>query len=264
MAEATPNVDHPSGDASLVISHVSKSYAVDGAPLEVLRDIDLDIRSGEFVSLVGASGCGKSTLLRLISGLEDDYSGEIRLGGQRLSGPGLERGVVFQDPRLLPWLTVEKNIELSLLNAGISPEEKRERVATHIALVRLNGFEKALPRQLSGGMAQRVAIARALVNRPRVLLLDEPFGALDALTRSHLQEQLLNIWEQEKITAVFVTHDVEEAVFLSDRVVVLEPRPGRIRSVVDIDLPRPRERTAARSGELRAHILAQLTQPDSE
>jgi len=244
---------------SLDIRGIAKDYAVDGNVLHVLTGINLSIEEGEFVSLVGASGCGKSTLLRLLVGLEKDFRGDIRLDGKCIAGPGLERGIVFQEARLLPWLNVEQNIATALLNAPIGEAEKRERIAHHIALVRLNGFEKALPRQLSGGMAQRVAIARALVNRPRVLLLDEPFGALDALTRSHLQDQLLEIWATEKITAIFVTHDVEEAVYLSDRVVVMAPRPGRIRRVIDIDLPRPRDRGDPDYARLRAHVLNELT-----
>lgn len=245
--------------AALVIDHVDKTYQVDGAPLRILSDITLEIPRGAFVSIVGASGCGKSTLLRLLIGLESDYAGTITLDGRRLAGPSLDRGIVFQEPRLLPWLTVEENIAFGLLNNPLPPASKRELVREHIALVRLEGFEKALPRQLSGGMAQRVAIARALVNRPRVLLLDEPFGALDALTRAHLQDQLIDIWGREEITAIFVTHDVEEAVYLGDRVVVMEPRPGRIQTVVQIDLPRPRRRADPRFGALRERVLGELT-----
>src|ERR1700722_19840184 len=195
--------------ATFNIRKASKAFVVDGRPLSVLEDIDLTIPQGEFLSLVGASGCGKSTLLRLLAGLEREFQGELSLGEDRIVGPSLERGIVFQEPRLMPWLNVEENIELGLLNAPISADEKRDRVAQHIALVRLGGFEKALPRQLSGGMAQRVAIARALVNRPKIVLLDEPFGALDALTRAHLQYQLLVFWQRERLTAIFVTHDVE-------------------------------------------------------
>jgi ABC-type nitrate/sulfonate/bicarbonate transport system ATPase subunit len=245
--------------ASLVVDHVDKIYQVDGVLLHVLSDIMLEIERGAFVCIVGASGCGKSTLLRLLIGLESDYAGAITLDGVRIAGPSFDRGIVFQEPRLLPWLTAEENIAFGLLNTTLSPAEKRDLVREHIALVRLEGFENALPRQLSGGMAQRVAIARALVNRPRVLLLDEPFGALDALTRAHLQDQLLEIWARERITAIFVTHDVEEAVYLGDRVVVMEPRPGRIRATIDIDLPRPRSRADARFGLLRERVLGELT-----
>jgi sulfonate transport system ATP-binding protein len=245
--------------ATLNIRQVSKAYIVDGRPLPVLEDIDLTIPQGEFLSLVGASGCGKSTLLRLLAGLERDFRGELSSGEDRISGPSLERGIVFQEPRLMPWLNVEENIELGLLNAPLSADEKLDRVAQHIALVRLGGFERALPRQLSGGMAQRVAIARALVNRPKIILLDEPFGALDALTRAHLQDQLLEIWQRERLTAIFVTHDVEEALYLSDRVVVMAPRPGRIRRVVEVTLPRPRDRAHTAFGVLRTAVLNELT-----
>jgi ABC-type nitrate/sulfonate/bicarbonate transport system ATPase subunit len=245
--------------STLKIRSLSKAYRVDGRPLPVLEDIDLTIPQGEFLSLVGASGCGKSTLLRLLAGLERDFEGELSVCEDRILGPSLERGIVFQEPRLMPWLNVEENIELGLLNAPISAEEKRDRVAHHIALVQLGGFEKALPRQLSGGMAQRVAIARALVNRPKIILLDEPFGALDALTRAHLQEQLLEIWQRERLTAIFVTHDVEEALYLSDRVVVMAPRPGRIRRIFEVSLPRPRDRAHPAFGVLRTAILSELT-----
>jgi ABC-type nitrate/sulfonate/bicarbonate transport system ATPase subunit len=245
--------------ATLNIRQVSKAYVVDGRALAVLEDIDLTIPQGEFLSLVGASGCGKSTLLRLLAGLERDFQGELSLGEDRIIGPSLERGIVFQEPRLMPWLNVEENIELGLLNAPISVDEKRDRVAQHIALVRLGGFERALPRQLSGGMAQRVAIARALVNRPKIVLLDEPFGALDALTRAHLQDQLLEIWQRERLTAIFVTHDVEEALYLSDRVAVMAARPGRIRRVVEVTLPRPRDRAHPTFGVLRTAVLNELT-----
>jgi ABC-type nitrate/sulfonate/bicarbonate transport system ATPase subunit len=245
--------------ANLNIRQVSKAYIVDGRPLPVLEGIDLTIPPGEFLSLVGASGCGKSTLLKLLAGLERDFEGELSLGEDRIIGPSLERGIVFQEPRLMPWLNVEDNIELGLLNAPISADEKRDRVAQHIALVRLGGFEKALPRQLSGGMAQRVAIARALVNRPNIILLDEPFGALDALTRAHLQDQLLEIWQRERLTAIFVTHDVEEALYLSDRVVVMAPRPGRVRRIVEVALPRPRDRAHPAFGALRTAVLSELT-----
>ncbi len=180
----------------LEISHVSKSYAVNGRILPVLRDITFSVAAGSFVSIVGASGCGKSTLLRLIVGLDPDYRGDILLGGQSISGTSLSRGIVFQDHRLLPWLTLEQNVGLALANLPWPAAEKREAVREHIALVGLSGFESAYPYQLSGGMAQRAAIARGLVTRPEILLLDEPLGALDALTRVRLQDELLRIWER--------------------------------------------------------------------
>jgi sulfonate transport system ATP-binding protein len=206
--------------------------------------------------VLGSSGCGKSTLLRLIAGLDTDYSGEIVVAGERVRDTSLERGIVFQDHRLFPWLTASQNILAALRNAPLSSQQKREAVAEHIALVGLNGFENAYPHQLSGGMAQRVAIARGLVNRPRVLLLDEPFGALDALTRGRLQNELQRIWEHERITMILVTHDVDEALYLGDRVVTMAPRPGRIKRIVEVGLPRPRERHDPRLIRLRDEVLA--------
>jgi sulfonate transport system ATP-binding protein len=245
---------------SLDILHVSKHYAQGGVPLAVLDDITLRVRPGEFVSVLGSSGCGKSTLLRLIAGLDSDYSGEIRVAGERVQDTSLERGIVFQDHRLFPWLTASQNILAALRNAPLSAKEKREAVAEHIALVGLNGFENAYPHQLSGGMAQRVAIARGLVNRPRVLLLDEPFGALDALTRARLQNELQRIWERERITMILVTHDVDEAVYLGDRVVTMAPRPGRVKRIVDVALPRPRQRSDPRFICLRDEVLADFVE----
>jgi sulfonate transport system ATP-binding protein len=243
----------------LDILHVSKRYGAGDSALVVLDDVSLHVRPGEFVSVLGASGCGKSTLLRLIAGLDAGYSGAIMMGGERVCDTSLERGIVFQDHRLFPWLTAEQNILAALRNAPLSAREKHDVVAEHIALVGLAGFERAYPHQLSGGMAQRVAIARGLVNRPRVLLLDEPFGALDALTRGRLQNELLRIWERERITMILVTHDVDEAIYLGDRVVTMAPRPGRIRRIVDIALPRPRERTDPRFARLRDAILSDFS-----
>jgi len=243
---------------TLHIGGLSKQYQVKGQPLPVLEDITLTVAPGEFVSIVGSSGCGKSTLLRLIVGLEDDYQGEVLLDGQRIVGTSLDRGIVFQEHRLFPWLTVEQNIALGLLNANFSDDEKAQSVREHIALVGLAGFETAYPHQLSGGMSQRVAIARALVNRPEVLLLDEPFGALDALTRAHLQQELHRIWRAEGITMILVTHDVEEAVFLGEKVVVMEPRPGRIRRIVPVDLAYPRDRIAAPFSRIKEDVLAEF------
>ncbi|WP_321928111.1 ABC transporter ATP-binding protein [Paraburkholderia guartelaensis] len=243
----------------LDILHVSKRYGAGESALVVLDDVTLHIRPGEFVSVLGTSGCGKSTLLRLIAGLDAGYSGAIMMRGERVGDTSLERGIVFQDHRLFPWLTAEQNILAALRNAPLSAREKHEAAAEHIALVGLKGFERAYPHQLSGGMAQRVAIARGLVNRPRVLLLDEPFGALDALTRSRLQNELLRIWERERITMILVTHDVDEAIYLGDRVVTMAPRPGRIRRIVDVTLPRPRERADPRFVRLRDEILSDFS-----
>ncbi len=255
MAQALPIA---STSPAIEIAHVAKSFVVNGAPLEALRDVSLGVEPGTFISLVGPSGCGKSTLLRLISGLESADSGHIRVRGEPVRGPGLDRGMVFQDHRLFPWLTVEHNILLSLRRTTYSEPQKKRIVRDLIALVGLAGFEAAQPHQLSGGMAQRAAIARALAPRPDILLLDEPFGALDSLTRTRLQNEFLRIWEHEGITMLMVTHDVEEAVFLSDRVVVIEPRPGRIRRTVDIRLARPRRRSDADFVALKEEILGEL------
>jgi len=242
------------------IRGVNKHYQVGERALPVLAGLQLTIAPGEFLSIVGASGCGKSTLLRLIVGLDVDYEGEIKVDGQLVRGTSLERGIVFQDHRLFPWLTVAENVGLGLENSSWPSERKREAIASHIRLVGLSGFESAYPHQLSGGMAQRAAIARALVNQPSILLLDEPFGALDALTRSNLQQELQRIWQTENITTILVTHDVDEAVYLGDRVVIMQPRPGRIRRVLPIALPHPRERSdpalAAAAEAVRAEILA--------
>ncbi|NMU89543.1 ABC transporter ATP-binding protein, partial [Achromobacter ruhlandii] len=214
----------------LSLQAVGKRYPsaqAEGGVLQVLTGVDLDIPAGQFVSIVGASGCGKSTLLRLILGLDDSYEGAITLGGEPVRGTGPERGIVFQDHRLFPWLTVAQNIAVGLRNAAISNNEKRDRVAEHIALVGLEGFEQSYPHQISGGMAQRVAIARGLVNRPRVLLLDEPFGALDALTRARLQTELQRIWHQHRIPLLLVTHDLAAPAPPGDRVVISQPPPAR-------------------------------------
>ncbi len=243
---------------TLEINHLSKNYQVNGDALPVLDNISLAIKPGEFVSIVGGSGCGKSTLLRLIIGLEGDYKGEILLDGEQVVGTSLKRGIVFQEHRLFPWLTVEQNVAIGVLNAQGSDASKAKAVAEHIALVGLKGFESHYPHQLSGGMSQRVAIARALVNRPEVLLLDEPFGALDALTRHHLQLELERIWRAEGITAILVTHDVEEAVLLGDRVVVLQPRPGRIKRIVDVPLLRTRDRNAAGFIAIKNDVLSEF------
>ncbi|MEN3953305.1 ABC transporter ATP-binding protein [Iodidimonas sp. SYSU 1G8] len=246
---------------TLSISHVSKRFQVEKSVFSALEGINLGVKPGEFLTLVGSSGCGKSTLLRLIAGLDTSYDGTILHDGVAVRGTSLSRGIVFQEHRLFPWLTVTDNIGLALENVPLSREEKRAAIAEHISLVGLEGFEYAYPYQLSGGMSQRVAIARGLVGRPEVLLLDEPFGALDALTRTRLQNELQRIWEQEGITMILVTHDVDEAVFLGDRVVVMSPRPGRIQSIVDVSLPRPRDRVSADFAALKARILTSLGDP---
>jgi NitT/TauT family transport system ATP-binding protein/sulfonate transport system ATP-binding protein len=255
---ARPALGSRLAQGALTIASLSKRFDIDGEPLQVLDGIDLTIAAGEFVSIVGASGCGKSTLLRLIVGLDADYTGDIRLDGQRITGTSLDRGLIFQDHRLFPWMTLQQNVELALLNTGVPKPQRAQIAADHIALVNLTGFEKAYPHQLSGGMAQRAAIARALVTEPKLLLLDEPLGALDALTRVHVQRELQRIWMRQRSTMLMVTHDVEEAVYLSDRVIVMAPNPGRIRRIVDIALPHPRRRSTPELHRLRDEILYEL------
>ncbi|MGB8972777.1 MAG: ABC transporter ATP-binding protein [Pseudomonas capeferrum] len=255
IAHVLPTTATP---GALNIRGLSKSYALKGKPMQVLKDIELNIQPGEFVSIVGASGCGKSTLLRLIVGLDQAYQGQILLDQQPVHGPGLERGIVFQDHRLFPWMTLQQNIALALKNHTMPTTHKGRLVAEHIALVGLSGYEQAYPHQLSGGMAQRAAIARALVNKPKVLLLDEPLGALDALTRVRLQQELQRIWVQERCTVIMVTHDIEEALYLGDRVIVMDAHPGRIREDLRIDLPHPRERDSAVLQAYKQRLLGEL------
>ncbi|KJJ97901.1 ABC transporter ATP-binding protein [Pseudomonas sp. 21] len=238
---------------------VAKSFPVDGRELQAIERFDLEIADGEFIAIVGASGCGKSTLLRLLVGLDREFRGEIRIDGALIDGIGGERGIVFQEHRLFPWLNVEQNVALGLVNEPLSESGKASKVADYLELVGLTAFARAYPHQLSGGMAQRVAIARGLVASPRILLLDEPFGALDALTRQQLQEELLRIRQRERITTVLVTHDVEEALFLADRVVVMAPRPGRIKRIVEVPLAHPRERGGYDFLRQREALLHELT-----
>jgi ABC-type nitrate/sulfonate/bicarbonate transport system, ATPase component len=232
----------------LELRDVTKVYD-DG---EALSRINLQVHTGEIVSLLGPSGCGKSTLLRIIAGLDREYTGSVLLNGQAITGPTPEVGVVFQEPRLFPWLNVGRNIGFGLKKPDSA------RVAALAKEVGLEGYLKSLPRQLSGGMAQRCAIARALVAQPRVLLMDEPFSALDAFTRMRLQEVTLNVWRQVGATVVLVTHDVDEALYLSDRIVIITERPGKVKAEVRVDLPRPRERGLAVMHQLKVEIMERL------
>jgi sulfonate transport system ATP-binding protein len=243
---------------ALSLTAVGKTFRVAGKAVEALTDITLDIEEGEFVSIVGASGCGKSTLLRLILGIDLDYRGQILLDGVPIAGPGLDRGIVFQEHRLLPWLTVKANVGVALRKSKLTESQKRDTIREHLDLVGLASFADAYPAQLSGGMQQRVAIARAIVNRPRFLLLDEPLGALDALTRLRLQDELKRIVEYEGITAILVTHDVDEAVHLGDRIVVMQPHPGRISNILPISLAQGRSRSDPTFLRLRDHVLSEL------
>jgi sulfonate transport system ATP-binding protein len=236
---------------SVVLRGVGRRFAGSAGPVQAVENVDLQVDAHSFVALIGPSGCGKSTLLRAIAGLDTSYSGSLSVDGQPVTGIGSDRGIAFQEPRLFPWMTVAENIGFGLRG---SSRQKRERVSELIEMIELRGFENARPAQLSGGMAQRVAIARALAPRPRLLLLDEPFGALDAFTRVRLQDVLQGIWMREGITTILVTHDIEEAVTLAQRVAVMTPRPGRIQQVLEISLDYPRNRADPQIDEYR-HIL---------
>jgi NitT/TauT family transport system ATP-binding protein len=240
------------------IEHVGKEYASNGRKMKAVEDISLDIRDSEFICIVGPSGCGKSTLLRMISGLEPVTSGEIRMGGKKITSPSPEIGFVFQEYTLFPWRTVAKNVEFGLELKKMPPEEREKVAGKYIDMVGLEKFKDSYPHQLSGGMRQRTAIARTLAVNPEILLMDEPFGALDAQTRNILQEQLLDIWNKEKKKVLFVTHNVDEAVFLADRVIIMTARPGRIKEIVDINIPRPRIRTETEVNKVRNVILQSL------
>jgi len=243
----------------LSIKNLNKTYHTEeGDEVVALSDINLDVADKEFVCFIGPSGCGKTTLLRIIAGLEEPDSGTLTVNNEPITGPGPNRGMVFQEYSLFPWRTVLKNITFSLELKKI-PKSEREKIARDfLKLVGLLEFADSYPHELSGGMKQRVAIARAMVNDPDVLLMDEPFGAVDAQTRNRLQHELLNIWEKKKKTVLFITHSVDEAVFLADKVVVFTARPGRIKEVFSIDLPRPRERTSFEANAVREHLLATL------
>lgn len=222
------------------IKEVTKQFIIKKKPMQALKEINLDIKDGEFVSILGASGCGKSTLLRMLCGLEMPTTGNIKANGKDVRGPGPDRGMVFQAYTLFPWLTVEENIKYGLKKKKLPKDEIEKIFQKYIKVVGLEGFEKQYSSQLSGGMKQRVAIARALANNPDSLLLDEPFGALDMQTRNNMQELMLDVWTKCPKTIVMVTHDVEEAIFMADRVIVMNSRPGEIKEIMDIDLPRPR------------------------
>ena len=247
--------------ASTLRDHqVCKSFEVPDAPGTsrlALDGISFPIAAGELVSLVGPSGCGKSTLLRLVAGLDFPDTGELLVGQERIVGPSAERGLVFQDPNLFPWLTVRRNIEVGLVARGVL-REKRTEVDEFMRLVGLEAFANAYPHHLSGGMAQRVALARALINHPKVLLLDEPLGALDAFTRMRMQDEVLRLWENRRTTMLLVTHDIDEAIYMSDRILIMTPAPGRIDREIHFDLARPRDRTSDSFLRFRSEILEHL------
>lgn len=246
------------GDVILTIDSVNRTYIDDNDnTVEALRDINLNVKQGEFLTIIGSSGCGKTTLLRLIAGLDSPEAGEILLNGEKITQPSPQRGYIFQQGNLFPWQTVEQNIAAGLKAQGVYKTRKAE-VQKYIELIGLNGFEKSFPHQISGGMAQRVAIARALINNPAVLLLDEPMGALDSFTRADIQVKLLELWKENKTTMILVTHDVDEAIYLSDRIVIMTPRPGKIKEIIRVKLPHPRHRGGPEFLSIRRDILEKL------
>ena len=243
---------------SVSVADVTRTYIdARGTRVQALEHVSLDVQPGEFISLIGPSGCGKTTLLRLIAGLDKPEAGSLALDGQPIGGTHYERGYVFQQANLFPWATIANNIAVGLKARGVYPQRKGD-IAKYIRLTGLEGFEKSYPHQVSGGMAQRTSLARALINDPKVLLLDEPLGALDSFTRMNLQDKLLELWQSRGVTMVLVTHDVDEAIYLSDRVVVMTPRPGKIEEIVPVELPRPRNRTDPDYIALRMSIMEKL------
>jgi nitrate ABC transporter ATP-binding subunit len=243
----------------LTIRGVTKRFAVGDGEVEALAAVDLSIPTGEFVCMIGASGCGKSTLLRIVAGFEEPTTGNVAMYGKAITGPGSDRGMVFQDYALFPWMTVRENISFGPRQRQLPREEIARTADEFVRMVGLERFADRYPNQLSGGMKQRVAIARVLANDCSILLMDEPFGALDALTREQLQNELLQIWKRTGVTTIFVTHSVEEAVLLADRVLVMSAGPGRIESDFRIDLPRPRDVSSPEFNALRRDIARRLT-----
>lgn len=244
------------GKYNLSIQNLRKSFTVKGENVLVLDGISMDIAGGEFISIVGHSGCGKSTLLKIIAGLVDYQEGKIIFEGEDIADAKTDRCMIFQEHRLFPWMTVKENIKFALYD--MTEKEKKKLLDEHINMVHLEGFEDAYPHQLSGGMAQRAAIARALIRSPKILLLDEPFGALDALTRIEMQKEILNIWQKEHTTMLLVTHDIDEAIYLGDRVIVFSNRPGTIKKEYDVLLSRERDRTAPDFAVLKSKIYEQF------
>lgn len=243
--------------ALLKVKGVYRDYTDENNPdnkIPALHNVSFEVYPGEFVSIIGTSGCGKTTLLRLIGGLDKPQSGELYIGGERISGPSPKRGYIFQQGSLFAWLTVEGNIASGLKARRVYRQEKH-RIPDYIRLIGLEGFEKSYPHQISGGMAQRVAIARALINDPEILLLDEPMGALDSFTRADMQDKLLEIRANNNATMLLVTHDIDEAIYLSDRVIIMTPRPGRISGILKINLPHPRHRGGGEFMSIRREIL---------
>ena len=251
-----PAADSAPVSAKLSVRGLRMTFRAEGSEVRVLEDIDLDVRDGEFVCILGPSGCGKSTLLNVVAGFLAPTAGSVRIDGEEVRGPDPRRIFVFQERGVFPWLTVEGNIGFGL--GRLARAERERRIAHYVRLVGLSGFERAYPHELSGGMKQRVEVARALAVDPDMLYLDEPFGALDSITRLVMRGELLRIWRAERKTILFVTHDIEESVQLADRVVVMSSRPARIRRIVPIDLPHPRDLSSRRYLELRDGIFEEI------
>ena len=250
----------------LEVKGLNKVFDSAQGPVTALKDIHFQTHRREFVCVIGPSGCGKSTLIRILSGLEPQSSGDVQLDGEPVSGPGPDRGMVFQGYTLFPWLTVKKNVMFGLVNQGMGKSQAESEALQWIDLVGLERFANAYPHQLSGGMKQRVAIARALANQPRILLMDEPFGALDAQTRAKMQSYLLEIWKNIDITVLFITHDLDEAIFLADRILVLKANPGEVDELIEVPVPRPRNFDQVISPEFLAtkRRLEELIHPQEE
>ncbi|MBV4396398.1 ABC transporter ATP-binding protein [Advenella alkanexedens] len=246
--------------SQLEIQNISRVFpGKKGTQTQALTPINFNVQENDFVTILGPSGCGKSTMLRIIAGLDHPTTGQVLLDGQRITGPGADRGMVFQSYTLFPWLTVEQNICFGLREKGMTAAEQKERSSYFIHRVGLKGFEQHFPKQLSGGMQQRTAIARALANDPKILLLDEPFGALDNQTRLLMQELLLGIWESAQKTVLFVTHDIDESIFMANRIAVFSARPGRIKTEIKVNLPHPRHYTVKTTPEFM-ELKARLTE----
>ncbi|WP_066189618.1 MULTISPECIES: ABC transporter ATP-binding protein [Gracilibacillus] len=252
--------------AFLEIDQVDKIFTDKKRSTEVqaLKDIQINIEENEFVCLLGGSGCGKSTLLNLVAGFEKPTTGEIRMNDKKIDSMGADRGMVFQQPTLMPWLSVQKNIAFHLKLKGASRKKKKEEAQKYIDMVGLTGFEKHYPHELSGGMSQRVGIARALLQNPALILMDEPFAALDPFTKSEMQEELARIWQEHQRTIIFVTHSVEEALTLGTKVIVLSKRPGRVNKIIDLDMERPRDSTSPIFNKYKREILALIDQNEEQ
>jgi NitT/TauT family transport system ATP-binding protein len=262
-AYETAHVQASNGAAHILVRDVFKRFPIPGGEVIALKDINLAINKGEFVCLLGPSGCGKSTLLNAVAGFSNPTTGTITVEGRAISAPGPDRGMVFQEYALFPWMTVQQNVAFGLEIKGIKSADIKVRVAELLDMLKLSDFRDRFPKDLSGGMRQRVAIARVLALDPPVLLMDEPFGALDSLTRRSLQDELLRIWAQMKKTIIFVTHSIEESIYLADRIVVMTYRPGTIKADVHVNMPRPRDSSTQEFNDLKRHLGVLVTEEQS-